>query len=75
MARQARVVIERRTFGPEARCMVTCQFFAWRGEHSPLLADEVRSLARQHVLETGHPVEITTTLSSVYKEADDATAD
>ncbi len=63
---------ERKVHGPEARCMNGCGFFAWRGELSPLLADDVRRLAREHVRETGHHVEIETVLQSVYKPDEDS---
>jgi hypothetical protein len=68
------VVTERAVHGPEARCMTVCDFFVWRGELSPLLANDVRRAAREHVRETGHPVEITTALVSIYKPGEDSNA-
>lgn len=61
-----RVVSEHAWHGPYARCMTVCDFSVWRGELSPLLADDVRRLARKHVRETGHPVEVETTSATVY---------
>lgn len=61
----AKIVAERTWHGPHAKCMSSCDFSAWRGDLSWLLADDVRRLARQHVRETGHQVEIETTSTTV----------
>jgi hypothetical protein len=64
-------LIREKTKGVDAECQAGGCFHVWYGPMGLPTAREAWAMAEQHVRETGHPVEVNATMTTVIKPAEE----